>query len=115
MRDVKAIGMPTNFKLVIRPYSKTFYGNYLPDKRQINLYVYSDEQCTKLYSYESLLLTFIHEITHCIQWSDPNYRRVKGIMHNAQFKELYANYSNRARALLLLREVVHVKNNSAIG
>jgi hypothetical protein len=40
---------------------------------------------------------------------------VKGIMHNAQFKELYANYSNRARALLLLREVVHVKNNSAIG
>lgn len=106
MRDLKAIGIKADFTLVIKPYSKTLYGSYNPNNRTVILYVYRDSKCTKLFPYKNLLFTAIHECIHHIQWSDEDFIRLRGVMHNAEFYELYERYTNRAKALLLLREVV---------
>lgn len=106
MGDLKAIGIKADFNLVIKPYSKTLYGRYNPNNHTVILYVYRDSQCTKLFPYKNLLFTAIHECVHHIQWSDEDFVRLKGVMHNAEFYQLFEQYTNMAKALLLLREVV---------
>lgn len=105
LNDIKDLGIRADFKLILKPYSKSFYGRYNPNNRKIILYVYSNEELTKMYSYEELLLTLIHEVVHCIQWDNPNYKRVRGIMHDAEFKRIYSEYSKRAKTKLLFKSI----------
>lgn len=107
IEDLKTVGLPVDFTLVLKPYSKSFYGRCFPDSKKIILYVYEDPEKTKLYSYSSLLLTAVHEAVHHLQFSRPTFVYCKGIMHNAEFHSLYQLYKDRTKALLLLREVVY--------
>lgn len=103
--DLLKIGLDVKFTLSLRPYSKSYYGRYDVTTSTIIIYVQKTPK-GDMYSYEELLLTTIHEAIHCKQWHDPKYKRVRGVMHDLEFKRLYALYSNRARARLLLREVI---------
>lgn len=88
--DLKALGVDTeSFELVLKPYSKTYYGSYVPEKKRVILYVFEDSERTTLFSYESLFSTAVHEVVHHIQWSNPEWKRVKGIMHDAEFYKTY--------------------------
>lgn len=112
MKDIRDIGIKEEFKLVLKPYSKSYYGTYNPNSNTITLYVYSDKGCTKVFPYLNLLLTLVHEAIHCKQWKRKDYRRVKGIMHDEEFKILYNVYSDRARAILLMREVMYIEKST---
>ena len=103
--DLSKVGLDVDFTLSLRHYSKSYFGRYDVATSTIILYVYKTPN-GEMYSYEELLLTLIHEAIHCWQWHNPKYKRVKGVMHDPEFKRLYALYSNRARARLLLREVI---------
>lgn len=105
IKDVESLGISANFKLELSGYSKTYFGRYDPNTDKITVYVYKDLKCTIMYDYKDLLLTVIHEVIHCMQWNDKSFIRRKGIMHDAEFHALYNQYSNRAKAYLLLREV----------
>lgn len=104
--DLLKIGLDVKFTLSLRPYSKTYFGRYNPNTNTVILYVHRTLG-GDMYSYKELLLTTIHEVIHCLQWSDPDFKRVKGVMHDPEFKRLFDLYSNRARARILFREVSH--------
>ena len=108
-KDLSKIGLNVDFNLSLRPYSKSYYGRYDVSKSTIILYVQKTHK-GEMYSYEDLLLTTIHEAIHCKQWHDPNFKRLKGVMHDIEFKRLYTMYSNRARALILFREATRYDN-----
>lgn len=112
LEDLYTIGLPVTFDLSLKPYSKTFYGKYVIPDNRVLLYVYTDKGCTIPFSYLDLLLIAIHEGVHAIQWHDPYYIRVKGVMHDSKFWELYNKYSDRAKALILLREVNRTNEES---
>ena len=103
--DLLKIGLNENFKLSLRPYSKSYYGRYIPRSNTVIVYVNKSPN-GEPYPYIDLLLVVIHEVIHCMQWSRPNFKRIKGVMHNPEFKQLYGIYSNRAKALVLFREVI---------
>ena len=102
--DLSKIGLDVKFNLSLRKYSKSYYGRYDVVTSTIIVYVQKNPN-GDMYSYEELLLTTIHEAIHCKQWHDPNYERLRGVMHDTEFKRLYALYSNRAKARILLRKV----------
>ena len=104
--DLSKIGLVVDFNLSLKPYSKSYFGRYDVYTSTIILYVQKTPE-GEMYSYEDLLLTTIHEAIHCKQWHDPKYKRIKGVMHDLEFKRLYALYSNKAKARLLLREVMN--------
>lgn len=88
--DLRALKIDVEgFELVLKPFSKSYYGRYNPKNKKLFLYIYEDSQCTKMYSYSQLFETLLHEVVHFIQWSDPEYIRIKGIMHNREFYILY--------------------------
>lgn len=103
--DLSKIGLDVEFTLSLRPYSKSYFGRYDINTSTVIVYVQKTPN-GEMYSYEELLLTTIHEAIHCKQWHDPKYKRVRGVMHDLEFKRLYALYSNRARARVLFKEVV---------
>lgn len=115
IKDLSKVGVKTDFTLVLRPYSKTYYGRYDPNKNVVTLYVYQDPTLNRMYSYETLLLTLIHEAVHCIQWHDNSFVRVRGIMHDEEFYRLYGRYSDRARAYLLSKEIDYECKQNAIS
>ena len=104
--DLSKIGLDVEFTLSLRPYSKSYFGRYDINSSTIIVYVQKTPN-GEMYSYEEILLTTIHEAIHCKQWHDPKYKRVRGVMHDLEFKRLYALYSDRARARVLFKEVVH--------
>lgn len=104
--DLLKIGLDVKFTLSLRPYSKTYFGRYDPNTNTIILYVHKTPDGVK-YSYKELLLTTVHEAVHCLQWSNPDFKRVRGVMHDPEFKNLYDLYSNRAKARILFREVAN--------
>ena len=104
--DLSKIGLDVKFTLSLRPYSKSYFGRYDINSSTIIVYVQKTPS-GEMYSYEDILLTTIHEAIHCKQWHDPEYKRVRGVMHDVEFKRLYALYSNRARARVLFKEVVN--------
>jgi hypothetical protein len=106
VNDIRKLGIKVDFELVLKNYSKSFYGRYDPNTNKVILYVYQDENCIRPYPYRELLLTVVHECCHCIQWHSPSYVRVRGVMHDRGFSELFNYYSDKANALCLLREVI---------
>ena len=105
MKDMVAIGVPLNFTLELKPYSKTYFGRYDPNSAKVTVYIYEDKSCTKMFSYEDILLTSIHEAVHSIQWNDKSFVRRKGVMHNADFFRMYNMYADKAKSIMLIREV----------
>jgi hypothetical protein len=105
LEDLKSIGLNVEFNLKIRKYSKSHFGNYNPNNNTISIYVFADSGCTRMYPYEELFLTLIHEAIHCLLWNDPNHVRVYRVLHDVEWKELYSYYSTKAKVMLLLKEV----------
>ena len=104
LNDIRKVGISVPFKLVLRGYSKSYFGRYDPNTNKVIIYPYKNPE-GEMYSYLDILCTAIHESIHCMQWHNPSFIRYKGIMHDAEFKKLYAKYSDRAKARVLLREV----------
>lgn len=104
--DLLEIGLDVEFKLSLRPYSKSYFGRYDINSSTIIVYVQKTPN-GEMYSYEDILLTTIHEAIHCKQWHDQNFKRVKGVMHDLEFKRLYALYSDRAKARILFKEAIN--------
>lgn len=102
LSDLSLINMPVDeVEVVIRPYSKTYYGRYFPvydDKSQRpKIYIYPYENIKEdLMSYDLILETAIHEFVHHIQYTSGSYVRSKGVMHDTQFWKLYNHYVKRA-------------------
>ena len=93
LHDLRVIGINTEgFELVLRPFSKTYFGRYIVAKKRIILYVYSDPERKERYAYSELIKILIHEVVHHLQHEDPDYIRYKGIMHDAEFKAMYEHY-----------------------
>ena len=105
LSDLRKVGIKDDFILELRPYSKTYFGRYDPNLNKVVLYVYEDKSCTKLIKYEDLLLTLIHESIHSIQWHDKSFVRRKGVMHDAEFYRLLNKYEDRAKSILLMRDI----------
>lgn len=105
IRDMKRVGIPIDFTLELKSFSKTYFGRYDPNSNKITVYIYEDKSHTSMYSYVDILMTCIHEAVHSIQWHDESFVRRKGVMHDADFFRLYNHYSDKAKSILLLREV----------
>lgn len=101
--DLSKIGLNVEFNLLLKPYSKTYFGRYDVKSSTIILYV-NETPKGKRYPYLDLLLTVVHEAIHCLQWHDPKFKRVRGVMHDVEFKKLYEKYSSRAKARVLFKE-----------
>lgn len=98
LSDLESIGMPTDFKLDLRGYSKIYEGRYDSGKQLMILYV--KEEDGELLPYSEIMRVAIHECVHHIQWQhDPNFVRIKGVMHNAQFKHMLKIYTERFESL----------------
>lgn len=118
LSDLSHINMPVDeVSLVIRPYSKTYYGRYFPvydDKRvkpKIYLYPYENTE-EDLLSYDIILQTAIHEFCHHIQYASGSFVRNKGVMHDTQFWKLYNHYEERAKRYQLIGgEAPHEKKS----
>lgn len=101
LTDLKTLNLPIDeVDIVLRPYSKTYYGRYFPNKQnnikpRIFIYPYANEYGDLLH-YFNILDTAIHEFIHHLQYTDPNFKRKKGVMHDTQFWKLYNHYTNRA-------------------
>lgn len=78
-------------EIEIKDYSKTYYGRYLPAKKKIVIYRYKNSG--EEYSYDELLKVAMHEMIHAQQWSNPEFKRVKGVMHDVEFKRLMNQYT----------------------
>lgn len=92
--DLKKLGLPLT-KIVLLPYSKTFFGQYFPQKGEIRIYIYKDEEHNYRYTYDEIMCTLIHEVIHYIQYKDPDFVRYKGIMHDTDFHMKYNFYKNK--------------------
>ena len=107
--DLKTLKLPVDEVYIdFRNYSKCFYGRYYPvsDKRyegKVVVYLYKDKHCSEFMKHTQLLETLIHEMVHHIQYSDPSFKRVKGVMHNTEFWRLYNHYMNRAEDRLNIK------------
>ena len=101
MSDLNILRLPiTEVEVVLRPFSKTYYGRYFPksnkrEKPRIFLYPYENDKGEFL-DYDKVLETAIHEFIHHLQYSDPNFKRRDGIMHDPSFWKLYNHYIRRA-------------------
>jgi hypothetical protein len=91
LQVLSTIGLPVDFKLDIRGYSRTYNGRYDPRKEKIILYSLDEEGRTLALNH--LILVVIHEAVHHYQWKhDITFTRVKSVMHNEDFKSLEATY-----------------------
>ena len=50
LSDLSAVGVNTeeSFELVLKDYSKSYYGRYYPDKKRVVVYVHEDRDLNKL-------------------------------------------------------------------
>lgn len=95
-RDITKLGLPIDYEIVLKDYSKSFWARYNPNTQQLILYL--EEPKGKRLDYETLFTQALHETIHHYQWyHDPNFHRYKGTMHNDQFKFLYNYYLRKAR------------------
>ena len=98
-QDLENIGMPTDFILDLRGYSKIYEGRYDSAKKLMILYV--KEEDGEFIPYNEIIRVAIHEGVHHIQWQhDPNFVRIKGVMHNKEFKHLFQIYMSRYNNLV---------------
>ena len=105
--DLKSLRINVEgFELVLKPFSKSYYGRYVPKSKKIFLYVYSDKEQNHLYKYSQLFETLLHEVVHYLQWTDPDYVRVKGVMHNEEFFKLFNRLLSEHKRKRVLKRVI---------
>lgn len=90
IRDVRRVGVKADFSLTIRSFAKNEWGYFDPNTNTIVLYAWTDNE--KAIKYSTLLGFLLHECVHCEQWSDPEFKRYKGIMHDTNFYEILNKY-----------------------
>lgn len=103
LKDLKLLGLsPSKLKydLQFKNYSSCYYGKYLRPRNneylpKVFIYLYKDPHNKELFEYKELISTVIHEICHHLQWSNPDFVRVKGVMHNKEFWDLWNKYMNK--------------------
>lgn len=83
---IRELGLPTDFHIELRGYSKSWWGNYYVKHKKIVLYVLNSDG--DYLPYKRILFTALHEAIHHKQYSDPNFKRYDGVMHNPEFIEL---------------------------
>lgn len=101
----------------VRPYSKTFYGRYFPsciDSVRARMFIYPYASDGSFMDYDVILETGIHEMCHHLQFTNPNFREKKGVMHDPDFWKLYNHYVCKAISLGMLGEDVNEKKKSAV-
>jgi len=103
LSDLKKLGIPKKFNLVLKDYSKNFFGRYNPNNKNLTLYVYPYKKGVYMYPYEELFKTFIHEVVHSIQHNNPSFIRIKGVMHNEEFHTLYNELIQKSYELKILK------------
>lgn len=112
LTDLKLLGFDTTgFELKLRPYSKSYYGRYHIQKKIIIVYIYSDKNMVHMIPYSQLFKTLIHEAIHHVQWSNSEYVRVKGVMHNEEFYKLYNQYEVKYNKLKIKQRLYSVSQN----
>lgn len=90
--DLRRLGLPTDFTLVLKDYSKRYYGRYDVDKKEVIIYIYRDEELTCRFTYKELMDTVIHEAIHHFQYCyQHGFLRLVGVMHDPVFKKMYTN------------------------
>jgi NADPH-dependent 7-cyano-7-deazaguanine reductase QueF-like protein len=95
-----------SFSLVLKGYSKTYWGHYSPISKTITLFVYVTKTKYRR-SYDHILASLIHEVVHHLQYCDPSFTRYKGVMHNEDFWQRYESLMNKAHELKIVREEVY--------
>lgn len=91
MDDLGKLGLPTDFTLEVKGYSKCYHGRYTPNKKRV--IIYSLNSKGKRLPYVELLKTTMHEALHHYQWTHvKGFVRKRGVMHNTQFKRLEQHY-----------------------
>jgi hypothetical protein len=109
IRDLEILGLPIDFDLTLKPYSKKYYGNYRPLKSLVTIYLCMESvnkiRPIKPYPYNEILETAIHEVIHHYQHThEEGFKRVKGVMHNPNFYLKYNECFDKALELKLLKE-----------
>lgn len=112
VRDLKLVGLPVDEVEIRTPkFSKKYYGFYTIkyanthiDKPRVYVYLHEDEECECKYSYAFLLDTAIHEMCHHLQWRNPKFERIKGVMHDDEFWKFYGYYIYKARLYGLMED-----------
>lgn len=104
--DLEQLGLPIDFKLDIRGYSKTYNGRYDPNKDLILLYALESDGSFR--PYEELLEIVVHEAVHHYQWKhQEDFVRLKGVMHNTEFWSKYNQVMTKAKLMIKSRELIH--------
>lgn len=88
---IKDLGLPTNFDIDLRGYSKCYFGRYHIDTKKIVVYVLEEDMETYI-PYKDILETVIHEAIHHYQYSKQDFIRFDGVMHNNEFKQMEQRY-----------------------
>lgn len=92
--DLKILGIPVDFDLEFRGYSKRYYGRYFVNKQKITVFIL-DEKGHEI-PYHEILDIVLHEALHHYQHQhDKDFVRVKGVMHDVKFKRMYEHYRNQ--------------------
>lgn len=87
--DIKLLGLPTDFELDLKGYSKRYYGRYYINEKRIVVFIH-DRNDNEL-PYHEILDTVLHEAIHHYQHHyEKGFVRLKGVMHNLNFKRMYA-------------------------
>ncbi len=105
--DLRLLELPVEeFDLVIRPYSKTYWGRYFyaynGKKAQVRVYPYRTKGNKVMFPYQTILYHTIHEVCHHIQFTLPGFVRKKGVMHDPEFYRILDEKISKAEELNLL-------------
>ena len=98
IEDISSLGIATDFKLELKSYSKSYLGRYVVKSSKIQVYIYENKSCTVIRPYKEILNTVIHEAIHHIQHKNPDFKRIKGVMHDEEFYKLHEQYKSLALA-----------------
>lgn len=108
--DAEKLGVKVDYTLRLRKYSRKNFGTYNPRTHVVTLYVFQDEQGQVPYTYEELFHTLLHEIVHCMQFSELGFVRIKGVMHDAEFYHVLRDLESRAPRVLQDRRDVEIES-----
>lgn len=89
LSDLKLMGLTVRLPIIFRPYSKTMWGYYDVSKDWIVIYAYSDKSRKRFVHYNILFRTILHEYVHALQRKASAWKRYKGVMHDAEFWNMY--------------------------
>lgn len=108
--DLEKLGIPTDFDLCLKGYSKLYKGRYNPNNKKLTLFIFESLEGKKLLPYSQILRCAIHESTHHYQWyHEPSFKRIKGIMHNPDFKRQEQIWVVKARMFNIFNNKIGVE------